>query len=181
LVRANIELSDKQTALDYQSPQSGGALNSKVIKAKRYIVRGAFLAALTFPFVATRMSPAGFSAQDARLNVEIDGVNYGAFDKIDGLQMTPTTDAAALNFRKITFKRDFVTDPSLYLWAKNVMHGRAELKDVQVVLATKDGEELSRYVLKFCQPLSWSVEAANPALGGFHEKIEMAVQDVAVY
>jgi hypothetical protein len=157
-------------------------LNSKVIKIKRYMMRGAFLAALTFPFLATRMSPAGFSTQDTRLHVEIDGMNYGAFDKIDGLEtLTPSHGTPALNFRKITFKRDFVTDPSLYLWAKNVMHGRAELKDVHVVLATKDGEELSRYVLKFCQPLSWSVEAANPALGGFHENIEMAVQDVAVY
>jgi hypothetical protein len=71
-----------------------------------------------------------------------------------------------------------VTDPSLYLWAKNIMHGRSDLKDVHVVMETRDGQEVSRYVLKYCQPLTWTVEAANPALGGFHEKISLAVQEI---
>lgn len=135
--------------------------------------------ALIVPVVATKMSPAGFSSQDLRTHVEIDGVNYGVFDKIDGLERSARKGGEG--FRKVSFRRDFVTDPSLYLWAKNVMHGRADLKDVHVIVATKDGEERSRYVLKMCQPLSWTVEAANPALGGFHEKIDMAVQDISVY
>ena len=137
-------------------------------------------AALIVPVVVTKMSPAGFSTQDLRTHVEIDGVNYGTFDKIDGL--TPeSVHADGQTFRKVSFRRDFVTDPSLYLWAKNMMHGRTDLKDVQVVVSTRDGQEINRYVLKMCQPLSWTVEAANPALGGFHEKIDMAVQEIAVY
>jgi len=138
-------------------------------------------AALIVPVVAAKMSPAGFSSQDLRTHVEIDGVNYGAFDHIDGLTPDANRAADGASFHKVTFRRDFVTDPSLYLWAKNVMHGRTDLKDVQVVVSTRDGQELNRYVLKMCQPLSWTVEAANPALGGFHEKIDMAVQEIAVY
>ena len=134
-------------------------------------------AALIVPVVATKMSPAAFSKQDVRTHVEIDGVNYGVFDHVDGL--TPDS-GHGQTFHKVTFRRDFVTDPSLYLWAKNVMHGRTDLKDVQVVVSTRDGQEINRYVLKMCQPLSWTVEAANPALGGFHEKIDMAVQEIAV-
>lgn len=138
---------------------------------------------LASPIIAvTQLSPAGFSVQDTKTHVEIDGVNYGVFDNIEGLAEFHDADTANTpSFRKVTFKRDFVTDPSLYLWAKNVMHGRTDLKNVNVVVENRDGEELSRYVLKFCQPLSWTVEAANPALGGFHETIDIAVQEISVH
>lgn len=139
-------------------------------------------AAVVVPVVVARLSTAGFSAQELRTHVEIDGVNYGVFDKIDGLTPTAQVPGAPTNaVRKVTFRRDFVTDPSLYLWAKNEMHGRTELKNVNVVVQNRSGEEVSRFVLRMCQPLSWTVEAANPALGGFHEKIDMAVQEIAVY
>jgi hypothetical protein len=153
-------------------------------KPQAFLLRALFALALAVPFVATRMSTAGFSPQDLRAHVEIDGVNYGSFDKIDGLAdvgaKAPSANGA-LAYKRVTLKRDFVTDPSLYLWAKNIMHGRSDLKDVHVVMETRDGEEVSRYVLKYSQPLSWTVEAANPALGGFHEKIDLAVQEIAVY
>lgn len=126
------------------------------------------------------MSTAGYSTQDLRTHVEIDGVNYGNFDQVEGLKAQPLSKDFVGNFRRITLKRDFVTDPSLYLWAKNMMRSRSDLKDVNIVVENRDGEELSRYVLKYCQPLSWTVEAANPALGGFHEKIDLAVQEISV-
>lgn len=138
--------------------------------------------ALVVPVIVTKMSPAAFTTQETKTHVEIDGVNYGTFDNIEGLTDLPAGDNGDQpSFRKVSFRRDFVTDPSLYLWAKNVTHGRSDLKDVHVVVENRDGEELSRYVLKFCQPLSWTVESANPALGGFHEKIDIAVQEIAVY
>lgn len=139
--------------------------------------------AISVTAVATRISTAGFTSEDVRTHVEIDGIDYGSFDRVEGLQeLTGSgSDDAGVTFHKITLKRDFVTDPSLYLWAKNIMHGRSDLKDVHIVMENRDGEEISRYVLRFCQPLSWSVEAANPALGGFHEKIDLAVQEISVY
>lgn len=138
---------------------------------------------LTAIAVATKISTAGFTTDDVRTHVEIDGIDYGSFDRVDGLKELEGSgsDDAGASFHKITLKRDFVTDPSLYLWAKNIMHGRSDLKDVHIVMENRDGEEISRYVLRYCQPLSWSVEAANPALGGFHEKIDLAVQEISVY
>jgi hypothetical protein len=139
------------------------------------------------PVAITKMSTAGFTAQELRAHVEIDGVDYGEFDHIEGLsqfrpEASPETGAEApASFTKVSFKRDFVTDPSLYLWAKNTMHGRTDLHDVHVVLKSRDGEEISHYVLRDCQPLSWTVEAANPALGGFHEKIDLAVQEISLF
>ncbi len=137
----------------------------------------AAVALATLTVTATRISTAGFTSEELKTHVEIDGVNYGTFDHVEGLDEL-AQDATHAAFRKVTLKRDFVTDPSLYLWAKNIMHGRSDLKDVHLVMANREGEEVSRYVLRFCQPLSWSVEAANPALGGFHEKIDLAVQEI---
>ena len=139
---------------------------------------------LLIPVASTEKSPAGFSDQVVRAHVMIDGVEYGAFDEVEGLvgdQGLQSSDTmGAVRHRKITLQRDFVTNPSLYIWAKNVMEERSGLKDVQLVLENRDGEILSRYVLKLCQPLSWSLEAANPALGGFHEKVDLAVQDITL-
>lgn len=153
---------------------------------------------LLIPFASTEKSPASFSSKAVRAHVEIEGVDYGAFDQIDGLASalqdamvassaienadSDNNDAtvAMLRHRKITLQRDFVTNPSLYLWAKTVMEERSGLKDVSLVFENRDGDEISRYVLKLCQPLSWSLEAANPALGGFHEKVDLAVQGVSI-
>lgn len=153
-----------------------------LLRRKSYLLRALIPGVLVAPVIITKMSTAGYSEQDLRTYIEIDGVNYGSFDQIDDLKDQAKNNKFANNetFRRITLKRDFVTDPSLYLWAKNMMRSRADLKDINVVVESRDGEELSRYVLKYCQPLSWTVEAANPALGGFHEKIDLAVQEISV-
>ncbi len=135
----------------------------------------------TLPFVASKMLTASFSSKIARTHVEIDGLDYGFFTTVDGLHQAFGNDKQNLSYKKITLKRDFVTDPSLYLWARNTMNERTGLKDIYLVTENNEGKELSRYILKDCQPLSWTVEAANPALGGFHETIDVAVQQISVH
>ena len=160
------------------------ALQSRGQKLSTWLVRLIGLAAVVTPIAITKISTAGFSSRDLKLHVEIDGVNFGSFDRVEGLTTNSPSGPRSGEpdgFRRVTFRRDFVTDPSLYLWAKNISRGRSDLKDVHVVVENPAGEAVSRYVLKMCQPLSWSVEAANPALGGFHETIDMAVQEIAFY
>lgn len=157
-------------------------LKAKALTHHSWLLRSLLGTAALGAVIVTKMSTAGFSARELRTHVEIDGVDYGSFDQIEGL--TPTVagpDGREGLTHKVSFHRDFVTDPSLYLWAKNEIHGRADIKNVQVIVEDRDGSEVSRYVLKMCQPLSWTVEAANPALGGFHEKVDMAVQEIAIY
>ena len=124
--------------------------------------------------------PAGFSRKAARAHVEIDGTDYGAFEGILGVDDESGTSSSSGQVRRVVLQRDFVTDPSLYLWAKNTMKERSGLKDVNVIMENRDGDEVARYVLKSCQPVSWSVEAAALSSGGFHERIELAVQGVEV-
>ncbi len=136
--------------------------------------------ALLVYLAASPELPAGFSRQVTRTHVEIDGTDFGAFDGVVGIDEESGTSLNSGQVRRVVLQRDFVTDPSLYLWAKNTMKERSGLKDIHLVMENRDGDEVSRYVLRACQPVSWSVEAAALSSGGFHERIELAVQGVQV-
>lgn len=132
--------------------------------------------------IAAKNLPAGFTKENQRTFVEIDGYTFGSFDKVDGLEgFNTVVKDDGYSYTKVSLRRNFITEPSLYLWAKNTVKERHGLKDIHLVTRNGAGEEISRNVLKLCQPLTWSVEASNPALGGFHETVELAVKDIASY
>lgn len=132
--------------------------------------------------LSSRNLPAGFVVEPNGVTVEISDFNYGSFEKIDGLdKINAEIDAEGNRYTKITLHRNFVTDPSLYLWAKNTAKKHGELQDIHLVKRNKSGQEVSRYILKLCQPLSWTVESANSALGGFHETVDVAVHKIEIY
>lgn len=137
---------------------------------------------LLFLAFLTVDSRAVFTARVARTHVTVDGVDYGYFEDVRGLSdLTTRVTEGNLTYSKLVLKRDFVTEPSLYLWARKYVHRRLGVKDIHLSMENEDGEVLSQVVLKDCQPLTWSVEAANPALGGFHETVELAVQEIEMY
>lgn len=116
------------------------------------------------------------------MRVEIDGKDFGSFGKVEGLNnfsMFGLPLAQDKSYVKVTLIRDFVTSPSLYLWAKNSMKKKYGPKDIHLVKVDRSGQELSRQVLYFCQPLSWSIEAKDASLGGFKERIDLAVQKIS--
>src|SRR5690349_19081156 len=91
--------------------------------------------------------------------VVIDGVDYGTFDHINDVRdLTshglPHKKGQQEAFTRVVLKRDFVTAPSLYFWAQNSSQKRGGLTDVNLVMRTSDGLEVSRYTLKYCKPLS---------------------------
>jgi hypothetical protein len=142
------------------------------------------LIALAFAVVvfSAHNLPAGLYVESSSTSVEIDGVNFGSFNQISGLDSDRVRSEISRNGHvKVSLKRDFVTDPSLYLWARNMSKQRQGQKDMHLVKRNDAGDVVSRYILKLCQPVSWTVEAANPALGGFHETVDVAVQDVEVH
>lgn len=143
---------------------------------------------LTVLIISAQPLPASFTTRSTLMHVVIDGIDYGAFDKVPGLDamlLDPANQEISRGngkvgspFHKIVFKRDFVTDKSLYLWATNAKETPGGIRDIRLVMKNTAGLEVSSYVLKFCQPMAWSVEAANPAMGGFHESVAFAVQNV---
>ena len=156
---------------------------TRISSTRRFSVRTIIfcVAVCVLPFVTSKMLTASYSSKVARTHVEIDGVDYGFFTTVEGINNPLAENNNQLSYRKISLNRDFVTDPSLYLWARNTMKERTGLKNIHLVTENREGKELARYILKDCQPLSWTVEAANPALGGFHEIVDIAVQDITVY
>ncbi len=116
--------------------------------------------------------------------VEIDGVDFGPFDAIEGLDKFARDGfplAEGSSFEAIHLTREFVTHPSLYLWAKNQTSRKYGPKDIHLITQNEDGAVVSRKVLQLCQPLSWSVESSNPSLGGFNESVDLAVQKISVF
>ena len=149
---------------------------------KLWLKRSFFGLVLLTPFLFTKQVPAGFSRGHLQTFVEIDGVNYGSFDELKELEKVnidnPVVQGTA--FKAMRLKRDFVTEPSLYFWAKKTLQNRLGLKDLHLILKDANGDEISRYILHSCQPLSWTMEASNPALGGYYETIDLAVQEISV-
>lgn len=146
----------------------------------KYLIRSVVASVFVLSLVSTSRLPASFTRTVTKYHVEIEGVDYGSFDRVTGLQESELQDSTG-PFHTISLTRDFVTDPSVYLWAKNTMKNRSSLKDVHVVLENKEGQQIARYVLKYCQPLSWTVASDNPSVGGFHEKIDLAVQEISTF
>jgi hypothetical protein len=141
------------------------------------IANACLLALVLVPIAATERLPASFSGRVARMVVEIDGVNYGSFTPVKDIDHL-LGDAKAQETSRVALSRDFVTDPSLYLWANSLMRGNTGLKDVNLISENADGVEVARYVLRMSQPVAWAVEASNPEVGGLHERVEFAVQKV---
>lgn len=107
------------------------------------------------------------------VNVKVGDINFGAFDDIKGLD-----DENRLSTNKLVFKRNFVTEPSFYLWARDTAKEHTPSHEVELVYEDKEGNIVKRLGLVNSQPIAWAVEASDPTLGGFHERIELAVQQV---
>lgn len=153
-------------------------LNLKPSKSRLIRAANALLIALILvPIAATQKSPAGFSGKVARMVVEIEGVNFGAFTPVTEINRIADS-IQDLEPGRVVLSRDFVTDPSLYLWANSLMRGNTGLKDVTLISENAEGVEVARHVLRMSQPVAWTVEASNPEVGGLHEKIVFAVHRI---
>ena len=126
--------------------------------------------------VLAQTLPAGLPYHLRNFQVEIAGVDYGTFDRIGGIEQVDVADGGRGYF-EVTLERHFVAHPSLSFWAKRqrTRHTRA----TNITLWTQREGSYRRYLLKYCQPLSWTVEAANTASGGYHETVVLAVQDIS--
>jgi hypothetical protein len=138
----------------------------------------ALLAFILAPLAATERLPAGFSSKVVRVTVEIDGINFGAFEPIQSILSDSDAGEGSGKMSKISLSRHFVTDQSLYKWADEAMRGQAHLRDLTLISENAEGVEVARHLLKNSQPVSAVVEASNPGVGGLHEKVEFAVQSV---
>ena len=126
--------------------------------------------------VLSQTLPAGLPHHLRNFQVEIAGVDYGVFDRIGGIEPVNVA-GGGQGYFEVTLERHFVAHPSLSFWAKRQRTRYTRASDV--VLSVQVDGSGQRYLLKYCQPLSWSVESANTASGGYHETVVLAVQDIS--
>lgn len=134
------------------------------------------LVVLTVALLLSKVSSASLPWRLVKsYQVVIDGVDYGSFDRVRGFQNFGST----IGHYRVTLERTFVVNPSLSWWAKQQLVRKQVLRDIALRVVDDDGIT-RQIVLRHCQPLSWSVAATVPAfLGGYHETIDLAVQEVS--
>lgn len=133
------------------------------------------LCAAACVLVLSHIAPAGLPQHLRNFQVEIDGVDYGVFDRVGGIERISVA-GGEQGYFEVTLERHFVAHPSLSLWAKRQRARRTLVSDIE--LWANDAGTTQRYLLRRCQPLSWSVEATNTASGGYHETVVLAVQQI---
>ncbi|MBI2603078.1 MAG: phage tail protein [Deltaproteobacteria bacterium] len=136
---------------------------------------------MSFFVILSPGASARLGIRETETSIHIDGVNYGRLSKVKTFADLQFTQNSGEDFSRVSLGRDFVTEPSLYHWARKNAQARDQLNHISIVTQTTDGYEVSRYDLKNCKPLSWTVETADPSQGGFHETVVLAVQEFAVY
>lgn len=127
----------------------------------------------------TRNVNAGFKEAEVRTHVSIDGVSYGNFDSILGIESAFLPSKERIS--KISMKRQFVTDKSLSYWAqKAIEYRQSDKKNIVVTYKNQHGETLRTLELSNTVPLGWTVESSNTEQGGFYEKIDLAVEEIRI-
>ncbi len=138
-------------------------LNNKSLL--KYSILGIFI---MLPVVFTKTSPAALTAQSDSYRVEIDGVDFGEFKHVSGLERSV-----------VSFERSFITEPSLYEWAKSSTSEKTSLIDIKVTKVDGSGNMISSYTLDRAKPLSWAVQTRSQTRAGFHEKAHIATQGIS--
>lgn len=122
----------------------------------------------------TRHLPAGFSNHALTYHAKINGASFGLVHSVQGLDGSQEKG----DYFLVQLERKFVTEPSLYHWAKSTSQQQSDSSDISLVATDENGEPLKTIDLRNCQPLSWTIEADDTESGGFYEKITVAVRDI---
>lgn len=120
--------------------------------------------------VISRGSTASVSLPDLTdFQVLIGDSYYGMFDHIEVI-------AADERYQRVRLERDFVSHSSLSFWAQEQKLQLREPQNIKLI-ATSGGYQV-RYLLERSLPLAWSLNA-NDTQSGYHESIELAVQNIS--
>jgi hypothetical protein len=146
--------------------------------------RYALLIGAFFTFVAVGVwllqSPearAKFGLVETVTTVAIDGDDFGVLEKVRRFEDLGI-DPKAIGPTQFQIRRNFVTEASLYNWASRSYMQRAQVSRIEIVTKTIDGHVLARHSLQGCRPLTWSVEHASMPGAGYHERVDIVVQNV---
>ncbi|MSP70986.1 MAG: phage tail protein [Myxococcales bacterium] len=122
--------------------------------------------------------------------VEIDGIVYGAFKNVEGLdaetEIVEYQDGDDIVLRKrpgrtkysnVVLKRGYVSSEDLWKWRETVIKGKVERKSGSVILCNDNGTEVMRYNFFEAWPCKWKgMQLDGKGTDAAVEEIELAVE-----
>jgi hypothetical protein len=136
-----------------------------------------FSASTLLAVVATHL-PAGFKHTTGYYEVVVDGQNFGVINdsKIQKQLVTSLTHGDST----LGLERAFITDPSLYEWAKSSVHNKIAAKTLELKHFSDSKKLLSTYTLTNAKPVSWNISKDEEKLTGYRESIEVSFASISV-
>jgi phage tail-like protein len=122
-----------------------------------------------------------------RFRVEILGLQVGGFTEVTGLERETQVEdfrEGGLNdythklvtltkYQNLTLRRGLVDATELWQWHQDVIGGKIERRQVNVVLVDSEGKDTWRWVFESAYPVKWSGAALNAATNAvFVESVE---------
>lgn len=137
---------------------------------------------------------------DFGFRVEIEGMDVGGFQKVEGLTMsvepieyqhsddiTPRKRMGRIKVDNVRLIKGYINTPDLWEWCQDAMKGDIGRKSISLVLLSPQaagewgswGPELCRYNLYDCWPTKWSsFRMDGKGQGVLVEEIELVVESV---
>ena len=126
------------------------------------------------PFIANTLNPRGLV-----FYLKIDGTDYGEFSSGKNIKKRLEQNVNENQSPTIlTLNRNFVTDHSLYSWAKKTSSSPLRQNNLEIQFKENNGDVYAHYLLKSCKPLSWAIEVNDTHVGGYHERVEVITTEI---
>ena len=124
-----------------------------------------------------------------RFRVEILGLQVGGFSEVSGLDREVTVEdfreggvnththklATVTKYPNLTLKRGLADAAELWQWHQDVVNGRIEKRQINVVLIDVRSRDVWRWVFEKAFPVKWSGASFNAATSAvFVESVEFA-------
>ena len=125
--------------------------------------------------------------------VSIEGLNVGAFTKVEGLtvqiepieyqhsdDITPRKRMGRIKVDNVRLIKGYVATPDLFKWCEDAMKGDISRKSMSIVLLGDDrSKEMARYNLFEVWPTKWSgFKLDGQGRGALVEEIELVVEQI---
>jgi phage tail-like protein len=121
--------------------------------------------------------------------VEILGVQVGGFSEVSGIERETTLEdfregglndythklVTVTKYQNLTLRRGLADANELWQWHQDVVNGKIERRQVNVVLVDTAGNDTWRWVFDKAYPVKWTGTALNATTAAvFVESIELA-------
>lgn len=137
-----------------------------------------FVSGSTLLAVVASNLPASFRHTSGYFEVTVDGQNFGEL-KDPSIQKQLFESISQKKF-SVDLERGFITDPSLYEWAKTSVHNKIAANNLTLKHFSDSAQLLGTYTLKQAKPVSWNISKDEEKLTGYRESVQVSFSSISV-